>query len=215
MFRKTLYGLLAAGFISGTALAGDAQMIASPPPPHIHSFIGINYSFLRQAGTDAVSDFTQGAFTTLNPSAMLPNNFSGYELEFGLKYGKYIGFAWGYNEYGRKSLTTGTGAALIIMTEKPKGFYFDFRGYWPIYNFDVIGLIGTTVSSLGGATLMTVTGTSTFTPDDHVNIHIGFGADYWFTPNWGLQALFKYTPTNSRFLQHEWTINAGLYYMFD
>lgn len=212
MLRKMLYGLLITSLISSFAIAGGPEIVP-PPAPHLRPFIGINYIYLHQSNTNTTTDFIQNSFLTFSPAGAFPNNFSGYELEFGLKYGQYIAFAWGYHEFGRKSKTTGP--ATLTVTEKPKGFYFDFRGYWPIYNFDLIGLIGSDITSWGGATITTLAGTSTLNQDDQINIHFGGGADFWFTPNWAVQALFKYTPTSSQYVRHFWTISAGLYYMFN
>lgn len=213
MFRKTFFGFLLA-CLNASAIAGGPEIVP-PPTSQFRPFIGLNYIFLRQTGSTATNDFIQGAFRTLNPSGTFPNNFSGYELEFGLKYGRYIGFAWGYHGFGRKSRTTGAGAGLVSVSEEPKGFYFDFRGYWPIYSFNLIGLIGSSITSLGGATYTTTMGTSSINEDDQVNIHVGFGANFSFTPNWSVQALFKYTPTSSQYIRHYWSISAGLYYMFN
>jgi hypothetical protein len=132
-------------------------------------------------------------------SAANPSTFNGVGFLAGLKYGQHLGFVTGWNHYFTE--TKGTGTAMV--TGRPENFYVDVRGYYPFYaGFDLIGSVGANISNIDGTA---------------VNMRLGLGADYFFTPNWGLEVMYNYI------FQHNiapswnnaWTVNVGINYMFD
>ena len=181
MHKKALYGLVIAGLISGTAMAGGPDMVP-PLAPQWKPFVGVNYSYMSV-------DTTTGA-------TGLPDSFNGVGFEGGIKYGRSLAFVGGYDYYFSQTTTSGVA--------RPTRMYFDMRGYWPINNFDLIGSLGAVSTDFGPVGIA------------NVDLKVGAGADYYFTPNWGVQVMWSYVPGHDTASYYDtyWTVDAGLYYQF-
>ncbi len=199
--KNALYGVAIAALVSTTALAGGPDMHA-PMGPTFRPFVGVNYSYLnvnRYNGGGAVA----GAF-----SGNL-DSYNGLGFEAGLKYGQYLGFAWGWNHYFGQ---TGTVAGVTGVAFDPESYYFDMRGYYPVMpQFNLIGSVGAGWLDVGSTN---AAGLNDF---NQVNLRLGVGADYYFTPNWGVQGMFHWVPSHGPVTSgynSYWTVTAGIYYMF-
>lgn len=194
--KKVLYGMVIAGVISGTALAGGPDMMM--PTTEFKPFLGVNYSYL------SVDNSTGGILTG---SA---NSYNGIGFEAGLKYGHYLGYVLGWDHYFSET-NNSTPAASI----GGENYYFDVRGYYPVMSqFDLIGSVGAGIMDLAGS--RAIHGNAEF-GNAQTNLRLGAGADYYFTPNWGIQAMFNWSPSHcpvAADYNSWWTITAGVYYMF-
>lgn len=194
--KKALYGMVIAGLISGTALAGGPDMMM--PTTEFKPFLGVNYSYL------SVDNATGGVFTGNADS------FNGMGFEAGLKYGHYLGYVLGWNHYFTETGSL-NGTAVNV---GPESYYFDVRGYYPVMSqFDLIGSVGAGLLDTG----ISGTASSGGLDSTQVNLRLGAGADYYFTPNWGVQGMFNWSPSHSPQavgFDSWWTITAGIYYMF-
>lgn len=197
--KKVLYGMVIAGLISGTALAGGPDMMM--PTTEFKPFLGVNYSYL------SVDNATSG------PYLGNADSFNGMGFEAGLKYGHYLGYVLGWNHYFSETRTVSGGNYRLA----PESYYFDVRGYYPVMSqFDIIGSVGAGLldSGLNGTT---DSGLSFAGESNQVNLRLGAGLDYYFTPNWGVQGMFNWSPSHAvstAGYDSWWTITAGIYYMF-
>jgi hypothetical protein len=256
MQNKAIYGLILASMIGGTALAGGPDMIPTPTPWHL--FIGANYSYLKADVTTSGDAFyynntviaggTTGSITT-GTIPSVADKYNGIGMLAGLKYGKYVGLVWGWNHYfvkGKKSsdgtltIPDATLGTLTVDTAaetctKPENFYFDVRGYLPFDNFDLIASVGANVSDFSTEVTYptTVAQPASYYNITNINFRAGVGADYYFTPNWGIEGMWNWVfqhapgkvgsaPSWLADTEREvgipcsfWTINVGINYMFD
>ncbi len=257
MQKKAIYGLILASMISGAAVAGGPDM--APPTPW-HPFVGVNYSYLKaDVSTTGVSYYEDG--TVLSPTAVpftarggiprVADKYNGIGMLAGLKYGKYVAFVWGWNHYFVKSAKTAgqnisfqpdpTGAPGVTITDQtgaetctqPENFYFDVRGYVPFDNFDLIASVGANIADFSTHVMYTNGRPDTYHNITNVNFRAGVGADYYFTPNWGIEAMwnwvfqhasskvggaygsFSQTNTLVGIPCSFWTLNVGINYMFN
>src|SRR3989339_2005458 len=194
--KKVLYGMVIAGLISGTALAGGPDMMM--PTTEFKPFLGVNYSNL------SLDNSTGGALTGNADS------YNGMGFEAGMKYGHYLGYVLGWNHYFTE--TNNDTPATSISAES---YYFDVRGYYPVMSqFDLIGSVGAGLLDI--AANAQNLGNAEFSADQ-INLRLGVGADYYFTPNWGIQGMFNWSPSHcpvAADYNSWWTITAGIYYMF-
>lgn len=216
MQKKAIYGLVLAGLISGTALAGGIEM---PPPVQFHPFVGVNYSYMSV--DTAPTTAADGTVLT-----RLPGSYNGINFEGGVKYGHYFGMAWGYQHDFSTSYTSATGT----VNAAPDVYYWDMIGYYPVMdNFNLLASIGAQVTDMAArVTATSIVGATTGPLVDNttVNFRFGVGANYFFTENWGVQAVWNYVPNNNyvrpatntaasgRDWNSLWTIRVGVYYMF-
>ena len=244
MQKKALYGLIMASLIGGTALAGGPD--TAPPAVKWHPFVGANYSYLNASvRTTGITSFTIATGSVR--SGLIPriaDDYSGLGLLAGMKYGRYMGFVMGWNHYwgeGKTISATGprvgnaTGQVGGSTYTRPENFYVDFRGYYPFYyGFNLIGSIGTNISDFTVSSQAAAQGMPAVLNATNVNLRLGAGADYYFTPNWGIEGMFNYVfqhaPSNigqatantaavtmgttTGIWKNFWTANIGVNYMF-
>lgn len=217
MFRRVLIcSIVPCLLLSGTAFArpssykGEDLVSAVTPVSQFRPYIGVNYVYIHQNYASSVTETIGSTTTTYNPSSTSPNNFSGVSFDSGFKYGQYIGMEFGYFQAGKKSETTG--ATTVSM--RPMGAYMDFRAYWPIENWDIIGIAGAAFNSLGDANVKSPVAQVTIRSDNTVVPRLGLGVDYNFTPNWGIRTTAKYSFVQSNYVNNTITWDAGLYYTF-
>ena len=195
MQKKAIYGILLATMVSGAALAGGPDMMAPPPATAFKPFVGVNYSYLNVNWSNVAS-----------MASTAPSTFNGVGFLAGLKYGQYLGFVTGWNHYFQQTgtLPPVNDKSAISLNFRPENFYFDVRGYYPFYaGFDLIGSVGANISD--------------FFVESTVNMRMGVGADYFFTPNWGVEVMYNYIFQHNvtPFWNNAWTLNVGINYMFD
>jgi len=217
MFKRILVcGTIASCLLSGAALAngykGEGSLSAPMSSSLFHPYVGLSYVYLHNSYKSSVTETIGSSTTTFSPNATSPNNFSGLSFSSGFKYGKYIGMEFGYAQFGSKNQTAQT----TTTTYRPKAGYVDFRAYYPIEQFDLIGVAGFAMTSLGDAKVVNTTSgtTSTLGADDSVVPRLGLGVDYNFNDNWGIRALGKYSFVNSRYVNSAYTLEAGFFYNF-
>jgi len=100
-------------------------------------------------------------------------------------------------------------------------FFAEARGYLPLMEgFDLIGAVGAALLEAHTNITGTFSSTQSFAinslPSNHLTWRFGAGADYYFTQNWGVEAMFHYMPTsgNHVFVEDFWTMDAGILYTF-
>ncbi len=246
MFKKVMTSaVIATALLSGTALAGGPDMPKAPECEHCFKpFIGVNYSYLS-GDTQVFNERTDFAYAgvlyNVTATGTIPDNFNGIGFEAGAKYGPYFGLAFGIAHYFKKLATvdvsasnptpvtvTGTVGANIKFTN----FYLEGRFYYPVTDgFNLIAAIGANLLdpyvTLSGNSLAFATALNGVLPlpvtngvnlRNHLNWRFGAGLDYWFTPNWGVTAMYHYMPMPTSNLVTDlndfWTVDAGIYYMF-
>lgn len=221
MLKRILVGgTVAACLLNGAAFAGKyvgyrgdykGEVEAPLPVCLFKPYVGVNFTYM----TPNVNNRTitlAGVTTTLNSILRVPNNFYGWSLDSGFRYGQYIGMEFGYYQYGSQSRTINN----TTVTMMPKGFYTDFRAYYPIDQFDLIGFFGANIQSFGGARISNSIANITipFVIDDAVMPRLGVGVAYNFSECWGIRAQGEYSFSSSRNLNGEWSADAGVYYNF-
>ncbi|OGT64429.1 MAG: hypothetical protein A3J38_02035 [Gammaproteobacteria bacterium RIFCSPHIGHO2_12_FULL_45_9] len=220
MNKKLMSSALVAAFISTFAYAGGPELppadVIPPMPTPILPFLGVNYSYLKADGlaniaTDA-GTVGQGGTPYLT-NASIPDSFNGITFEGGFKYGQYFAAVFGYSYFFKETITGNDTSynpdQAVTLNTTPSMVYLDARGYLPLYNFDLILSVGANVFDAGIQSL------STLIDSGAVDFRLGGGFDYYFTPNWGIQALYTWIPSHNTSNYNDlWTVTAGLYYMF-
>ncbi len=226
MFKRLLISTIISGVIitSGSAFAAhhkrvvsykdEMQPIVQMSAPMFQPYVGLNYVYLNSNYKSSATDTVGSTTTTFNPSRTAPNNFSGGSMDAGFKWGQYIGMEFGYFQTGSQSKTTKTGSVTTAISELHKGLYTDFMGYLPIQQFDLIGVVGAATNSLGNSTITFGTTTATIRTDDAVVPRLGLGADYHFNKNIGARVIGRYSFTQSSYVNHNFILDAGLFYTF-
>ena len=204
MLKKTI--LLAA-----TTIIFSSSIIASTS---LKPFIGVSYSYkeIQQDPSGSVGlDYTGNFY---------PSSYNGLGFLSGLKFGKYYAVAWGLNHYFNASRTVVYNTDPLTHTSvmaRSENAYFDLRGYYPFYkNFDLIGFTTkytTSTNQLVGYSMM------------DLNLRLGAGLDYFFTPHWGIEAMWNYVfehapvkyhlgPQTFALAVNFWSLNIGVNYLF-
>lgn len=232
MFKKILTAAaMTTAMLSTSAIAGGPDMMPEAPACQhcFKPFIGVNYSYLNVSASDNALVFVDSVGAVNDAVFRLPSSFNGVGFEAGAKYGPYFGTAFGMTHYFESSTTrantVGARTDTTTVNVSLNNFYIEARGYWQLMDaFDFIFGIGADVIQAVVSGTVTVTGAAagsvngTFNTGDlsgnHLAWRFGAGADYYFTPNWGVQAMFHYMPTGVTGIGDFWTIDAGLYYMF-
>ena len=210
MQKKVIYGIILATMVSGAALAGGPDRMAPAPVTAFKPFLGVNYSYLNVNWSTASYAVGCASYAI---ASLAPSAFNGVGFLAGLKYGQYLGFVTGWNHYFQETRTTlqplpstvtASSTVQVPLRLRPENFYFDVRGYYPFYaGFDLIGSVGANISD--------------FDVRSTVNMRMGVGADYFFTPNWGVEVMYNYIFQHNvlPLWNNAWTVNVGINYMFD
>lgn len=179
------------------------------PPPAFRPYVGINVNYLHNSYESSV----QEGLVTYNPNQTNPNNFWGGSIDAGYRYGQYFGMEFGYAQYANGSSTSGTTKVSV----SPRTAYMDLRGYYPIDQWDLIGIAGVGIASIGDASLTnTATGAvTTIHADSSVAPRLGLGVDYNFNRCWGARLEGRYTFASSRYVNYSYSFDAGVFYNFD
>jgi hypothetical protein len=199
--------------VPNKAYKGEVDSIMPQATPMLQPYVGLNYVYYHSNYKSSATETVGSTTRTFNPGSTSPNNFSGASLDAGFKYGQYAGMEFGYYQTASKSRTSNNGTSTTI-SEMQKAFYTDVMGYWPIHDWDIIGLVGVSVNSLGNASISYGSTVSTLRTDDAVRPRIGLGVDYHFNKNIGVRALARYSFVQSNFVNNAYTIDAGVFYTF-
>jgi hypothetical protein len=198
----------------GTVSYKDEMPMPVAVAPMFQPYVGINYVYYHNSYASSVTDTIAGTVRTISPNSTAPNNWSGASLDAGFKYGQYMGMEFGYYQTGTKSKTTTVNGTSVKISELQKGFYAQLMGYWPIDNWDLIGIAGATVNSLGDSTVSFGTSKSAIRVDDSVRPLLGLGVDYRFTNNIGVRGTARYSFVQSNYVNNAMLYDLGLFYMF-
>lgn len=228
---------LTTALVSGAAFAGGPDMPQAPECMHCFKpFIGLYYSYLDVDYRSLDSFLSSASLDTFGIASTrvtgtAPDSFNGIGFLWGAKYGPYFGMVMGMNHYFEDSstynftytdvttsttVTTGSVTANTVLDM----YYADARGYLPLMEgFDLIGSIGAAVlesSTNFSIPVAGVTVTSINFSENRLAWRFGAGFDYYFTPNWGVEAMFHYMPTSgsNSIVEDFWTVDAGINYMF-